>query len=251
MQGALTRDSKARERLFSLCSEAPRITFTNTNSSITSCKSFFHVIGPNDFQSNMTYFMHLHQMLRKAVSNSESLCKLESSERAWLTELTSPEGALDGEYGCRFEPQPWPRPLTHSSRAGTVSRRLEKKLLMLFAGCHTMYYCDAESSYLLKFVVLCYPKKAQQTKPMEHIYNHVIATQKRGPQPCAGWGTGVLAGFCEVLAGVLNSALVTDPLRGEALPSLLMRALWVSRRHLAPPPVLCKDHWTLLKCLEF
>lgn len=36
--------------------KSPRITFTNINSSITSCKSFLHVISPNDFSVQCDIF---------------------------------------------------------------------------------------------------------------------------------------------------------------------------------------------------
>ena len=80
------------------------------------------------------------------------------------------------------------------------------------------------------------PKRTQHTKPIEYICKHVLAA--------------AVGGSCEVLAGVQNSALVVDLLREENLPSFPLRTLHLPPGHLVPPPVLCKDRWTLLQCLE-
>lgn len=103
---------------------------------------------------------------------------------------------------------------------------------------------------LARFVMLCCPRKAQQTKLIEHICNHVITTQKRVSTSLVGCG-GCWLRSCEVLAGALNSALVIDLLREENLPHLLLRMLWVNLVDIWPHAVVCKDPWTLFKAWSF
>lgn len=79
--------------------KSPRIIFANIKFSITSYKSFLHVISPNDFQSNVTYFRHLHQMSGNEMSGSELLCT--SSEKTSRTKPTNLKRALDRGPGGR------------------------------------------------------------------------------------------------------------------------------------------------------